>query len=152
MFVKAELPEALSGISRFNGHVNQIFSALTDLVHRDYESEKCRISPRSLVRPAYENVSVIMNKIKSLYMALYQITHASMSYQKMMVRADQHCIEAIQTVINPETKEIYLRMAKSKVEEGEVFTLNKIVDFIGSVEQGTSTCAWSTTKQLPREI
>ena len=43
-------------------------------------------------------------------------------------------------------------MAKSKVEEGEVFTLNEIVDFIGSVEQGTSTCAWSTTKQLPREI
>ena len=39
MFVKAELPEALSGISRFNGHVNRIFSALTDLVHGDYESE-----------------------------------------------------------------------------------------------------------------
>ena len=35
-------------------------------------------------------------------------------------------------------------MAKSKVEE--------IVDFIGSVEQGTVTCAWSTTKQLPRDI
>ena len=43
-------------------------------------------------------------------------------------------------------------MAKSKVEEGETFSLNEIVDFIGSVEQGTVTCAWSTTTQLPRDI
>ena len=38
MSVKEELPEALSGISRFNGNVDRIFSALTDLVHGDYES------------------------------------------------------------------------------------------------------------------
>ena len=60
MFVKAELPEALSGILRFNGHVNRILSALTDLVHGDYESEKYRISLSSLVHPAYENISVII--------------------------------------------------------------------------------------------
>ena len=136
MFTKAELPEALSGITRFNGHVNRIFSALTDLVHGDFESEKCRISLRSLVRPAYENISVIMNKIKSLYMALYQITHASMTYQMMMVRVEQHCIEAIQTVINPETKEIYLRMAKSKVEGGRL---------------SPSTKLWTSSAQLNRE-
>ena len=144
--------EALSGISRFNGLVDRIFWALTDLVHGDYESEKCRIALRSLIRPAFENISVIVNKFRNLFLALYYITHASMPFAKKMARSEQHCINAIQTVINPQTKEIYERMAKTKVEENESFTLNDIIDFIGSVEQGTATFTWTSAKQLPREI
>ena len=112
MFVKQELPEALSGISRFNGHVDRIFLAQTDQVHGDYESEKCRIALRSLVRPAFNNISVVVNKIRSLFLALYHITHASMPFAKKMARTEQHCIAALQTVINPQTKEIYERMSK----------------------------------------
>ena len=43
-------------------------------------------------------------------------------------------------------------MSKTKVEENEFFTLNDIIDFIGSVEQGTASCTWTSAKQLPREI
>ena len=152
MFVKVEVPEALSGISRFNGHVDRIFSALSDLVQGDYESEKCRIALRSLIKPAFENISVILNKIRSLFLALYHITHASMPFAKKMARSEQHCIYAIQTVINLQTKEIYERMSKANVKENESFTLNDIINFIGSVEQGTATCKWTSAKQLPREI
>ena len=91
MFVKVEVPEALSGISRFNGHVDRIFSALSDLVQGDYESEKCRIALRSLIKPAFENISVILNKIRSLFLALYHITHASMPFAKKMARSEQQC-------------------------------------------------------------
>ena len=41
-------------------------------------------------------------------------------------------------------------MSKTKVEENEAFTLNDIIDFIGSVEQGTATCTWTSANQLPR--
>ena len=43
-------------------------------------------------------------------------------------------------------------MSKTKVEENEAFTLNNIINFIGSVEQGTASCTWTSAKQLPREI
>ena len=115
MFVREELPESLSGVSRFAGNINHIFSAVSDLVHGEYESSKLRNCLRLLVRPAHENIAIIVNRIRSCYMALYNITHVSMDKNKTMLRVEQHCIDAMVTVIMPQTKDIYERYRKVQV-------------------------------------
>ena len=56
------------------------------------------------------------------------------------------------TVIMPQTMEIYERYRKVQVEEGEKFTLNEVIDFVSTFEMTTPSCAWTSAKNLPKEM
>ena len=101
MFAKHELKEALAGITRFSGDVDKVFSSIASLIHGDYEEGKIRNTLRLMVRPAHESLSIIVNKVRSCFMALYAIKHVNMVTDKQRACVEQHCIDAITTVITP---------------------------------------------------
>ena len=152
MFTKHKLKEALSGVTRYAGDVNKVFAAVSCLIHGEYESSKIRNCLRLLVPPAHENISIIVNKIRSCYMALYSITHANMDTDRQIVRVEQHCIDGLVTVIMPQCKDVYERYRKTQVDNGETFSLLEIIDFISTCELSNAACAWTSAKNLPREI
>ena len=65
---------------------------------------------------------------------------------------ENHSLEALKCVINPETARILQQMIRIKLQENEPFDINDILDFFGTVENGNKNCIWSTTVGLPREI
>ena len=85
-FVQNELPESLSSIARFAGNTDKVFSSITDLIHGSFEEEKIRSTIRSLTRPAFENLAVLVNKVRSLFIALYNINHTTMDEKKILPR------------------------------------------------------------------
>ena len=152
MFAKHELKEALAGITRFSGDVDKVFASIASLIHGDYEEGKIRNSLRLMVRPAHESLSIIVNKVRSCFMALYAIKHVNMAPDKQRARVEQHCIDSIQTVITPECRAIYERYRRTMVDNRDVFTLLDIIDFISTVETSNVSCSWQVAKNLPREI
>ena len=106
---KHELKEALADISRFSGDVDKVFASIASLIHGDYEEAKFRNTLRLRVRPYHESLSIIINKVMSCFMALYQIRHQNMSPDRQKSRVEAHCIDAITTVITPECKSVYER-------------------------------------------
>ena len=148
-FARHELKEGLAGISRFTGNVDKVFEAIASLIHGDYEEAKIRNTLRLMSRPAYESLSILMNKVMSCYMSLYQIKHQNMSPTRQKERVESHCIEAITNMITPECKAIYDRYSRSLVDNGEIFPLLDIIDFISSVETSNTSCAWTQGRNLP---
>ena len=152
MFAKHELKEALAGITRFSGDVNKVFESIASLIHGDYEEAKLRNTLRLMVRPAHESLSIIMNKVMSCFMALYQIKHQNMAPDRMKSRVEAHCIDAITCVITPECKAVYERYRRTMVDNGEVFSLMEIVDFISTVETSNVNCSWQVARNLPLAV
>ena len=148
MFAKHELKEALAGITRFSGDVDKVFASIASLIHGDYEEAKIRNTLRLMVRPAHESLSIIMNKVMSCFMALYAIKHQNMLPERQKSRVEAHCIDAITTVITPECKSVYERYRRTMVDNGEVFSLLEIVDFISTVETSNVNCSWQVAKNL----
>ena len=129
--IQNELPESLSSIARFAGNTDKVFSSITDLIHGSFEEEKIHSTIRSLTRPAFENLAVLVNKVRSLFIALYNINHATMDEKKMLRKCEQHSLEALKCVINPETGKILNERIKIKLQESETFGINEILDFLG---------------------
>ena len=72
-----------------------------------------------------------------------------MSPSRQRERVESHCIEAITNMITPECKAIYDRYSRSLVDNGEIFPLLDIIDFISSVETSNTNCAWTQGRNLP---
>ena len=85
MFTKHELKKALAGVTIYAGDVNKVFAAISSLIHGDFKASKMHNCLRLLVRPSHESLSIIVNKIRSYYMALYAITHANMDPDRQSV-------------------------------------------------------------------
>ena len=141
MFTKHELKEALAGVTRFAGDVDKLFASIACLIHGDYEEGKIRNTLRQLVRPAHESLSIIVNKVRSCFMALYAIKHANMLPERQRTCVERRCIDAITTVITPPCREVYERYCRTMVDNGDVFSLLDILDFISTVEQSNASCS-----------
>ena len=82
-------------------------------------------------------------------MSLYQIKHQNMSPDRQRSCVEAHCVDAITTMITPECKSIYDRYSRTLVDNGEVFPLLDIIDFISTVETSNTNCAWTQARNLP---
>ena len=75
-----------------------------------------------------------------------------MSPDRQKTRVEDHCVTAITTVITPECKSIYDRYSRTLVDNGEVFPLLDIIDFISTVETSNPNCAWTQARNLPLAV
>ena len=150
-FVRTFLPNSLSVISRYTGSCFDVVDQIASLVDGNYEIEKVRKTIRGIKRPAHEHINFVATKIKSLYVAIYNLVSPDMSLEKLQSRTEAHTLDCLKLLIKETTAQNLEKLNKIKISDNEQFALSEVIDFIGDLETTNMSCTWDTELTLPRQ-